>query len=858
VLTIGKLGSSASQLDYYERQVAAGAEDYYAGRGESPGVWIGGGLKALDMPIGSRVSREAFLGLMEGRHPGDGSQLRRMTQASTVAAIDLTFSAPKSVSVLYAVAGGEMSAALSDAHERAVTTAVGYLEREACFTRRGHGGAERVAGEGFVAAAYRHRLSRASDPQLHTHVVAANLTRADRRFTSLDAHTLYEHKSAAGAVYRAVLRAEVREVLPWAQWRGAGRGLFEIDGVPDEVLRHFSQRRAEIEQRAIELVGTEAAGSLTREQMQGIALATRRPKTGDRVHGHQWREDARARSSEHGFGADELWALVERPDRERACPSLAAVVARLSGADGLTGTHNTFARRHALAEIAGEFVDGISATALERATNRYLSDESVKELGRTDTGEQRFTTKQLLACERSILDGSARRHDSMTGALAKRGIDSALAEAQPMLNVDQAAAIRAIAASGNGVDTIQALAGTGKTTMMRTLADAYRRAGYHVHGTAPTARAARELTELAGVPSSTMHALSRKLDGRRLRSDAVLLIDEAGMAGTRISAEILRHAEQAGVKVIAVGDSGQLTSVQAGGWFAALTRERSGPELREVLRQRDPAEREALAALHDGNPDAYLEHKVEQITLHATERDAVEAAVDAWLHACAEQPTADVVMIARDNETREQLNRAARARLRERGELSGETFRTQDRSWTVGDRIITRRNDRRLDIDNGTLATLTAYDRSRMAVQIQTDNGEHRWLNLHDLAHHVEHAYAITGHSSQGATVDRALVVGRPEAFTRDWAYTALSRARTDTSIHLIADHGPAEHDRREYAPDWPGREPSDCLQALARAMRRSNDEPLAAAHLGPKPHDARRVRPPGNRDLRGHAELSR
>ncbi len=154
---------------------------------------------------------------MEGRHPGDGSQLRRMTRASTVAAIDLTFSAPKSVSVLYAVAGGEMSAALSDAHERAVTAAVGYLEREACFTRRGHGGAERVAGEGFVAAAYRHRLSRAGDPQLHTHVVAANLTRADGRFTSLDAHALYEHKSAAGAVYRAVLRAEVREQLPWVR-----------------------------------------------------------------------------------------------------------------------------------------------------------------------------------------------------------------------------------------------------------------------------------------------------------------------------------------------------------------------------------------------------------------------------------------------------------------------------------------------------------------------------------------------------------------------------------------------------------------------------------------------------------------
>jgi conjugative relaxase-like TrwC/TraI family protein len=237
VLTIGKLGASAAQLDYYERQVAAGAEDYYAGRGESPGQWMGGGLAALGVAGGSQVERSAFLALMEDRHPVDGSQLRRMTRASKVAAIDLTFSAPKSVSVRYAVAGGEMSAELSFAHERAVAAAVSYLEREACFTRRGHAGAERVAGEGFVAAAYRHRLSRAGDPQLHTHVVAANLTRADGRFTSLDAHALYEHKSAAGAVYRAVLRAEVCERLPWAQWRGAGRGLFEIDGVPDDVAR---------------------------------------------------------------------------------------------------------------------------------------------------------------------------------------------------------------------------------------------------------------------------------------------------------------------------------------------------------------------------------------------------------------------------------------------------------------------------------------------------------------------------------------------------------------------------------------------------------------------------------------------
>jgi conjugative relaxase-like TrwC/TraI family protein len=91
-----------------------------------------------------------------------------------------------------------------------------------------------------IAAAYRHRMSRAGDPQLHTHVVVANMTRAVGRYTSLDAHALYEHKSAAGAVYRAVLRAELHERLPWVRWRAVGRGLFEIDGVPEEVLRHFS------------------------------------------------------------------------------------------------------------------------------------------------------------------------------------------------------------------------------------------------------------------------------------------------------------------------------------------------------------------------------------------------------------------------------------------------------------------------------------------------------------------------------------------------------------------------------------------------------------------------------------------
>ena len=237
-----------------------------------------------------------------------------------------------------------------------------------------------------------------------------------------------------------------------------------------------------------------------------------------------------------------------------------------------------------------------------------------------------------------------------------------------------------------------------------------------------------------------------------------------------------------------------------------------------MLRQRDPAEREALAALHDGNPDAYLEHKAEDITIHATERDAVEAVVDAWLDARAEQPDADVVMIARDNATREQLNRAARARLRARGELSGEMFLTRDASGESATGSSPAATTAASTSTTAPSRRSRGYDRHRMAVQIQTDSGEHRWLDLHYLAHHVEHAYAITGHSSQGATVDRALVVGRPEEFTREWAYTALSRARTGPASTSSPTMDPTEHDRREYAPDQLAREPSASSSTLSRA----------------------------------------
>jgi conjugative relaxase-like TrwC/TraI family protein len=831
MLTIGKLGTSRGRLEYYDLQVAAGVEDYYAGRGESPGRWRGAGAAALGLGTQGTVKRHEFMRLMGGCHPADGSVLRAMGARSTVAGFDLTFSAPKSVSVLFAIGDDHAAGELLAAHEHAVDAALAYLEREACATRRGRDGIERLHGEGFVAASYRHRMSRAGDPQLHTHVVVANMTKADGRYTALNARALYQHKSAGGAVYRAVLRSQVRERLPWAGWHRVGRGLFELDGVPEPVRRHFSQRRVEIEERALELAG---ARGLSRERMQAIALSTRRAKTYG-IDGGSWRDQARARAAEHGLAASEVAALSRRRPLAASAPDLERETRRLSGSEGLTERHNTFARRHVLAELAGAFAQGATMMDLEAAADRYLADATVASVQPDHDGACRYTTRELLALERELIAGAQRRARERTGIVTADTVDQVLSTHVPELNAEQSEAIRAIAAGGRGFDVVTALAGTGKTTTVGALAATYRQAGWRVIGAAPTARAARALRELGGIEADTIHALLATVRrDRGLDARTVLVLDEAGMAPTRASAALLALAERAGAKVIAIGDPGQLTAVEAGGWLAAIARTQKGPALREVMRQIDPSEREALEALHDGDPSAYLAHKQDQIAVHETEIAALHEVSDSWRAAQRRAGGRGAVMIARDNLTRERLNHAARAALKHEGVLAQSGVYIGGREYSPGDRVVARRNDRAKDLDNGSIGTVLAVDGQRLSMILQTDTGQTCRLEHDYIADHIEHAYALTAHAAQGATVTWAAVVGRPHDFTREWAYTALSRAREHTRLHLISEPTERDREREEYAPPQPALEPTETLTALEQAMRRSETEPLALEGMAP------------------------
>jgi conjugative relaxase-like TrwC/TraI family protein len=821
VLSIGKI--ALGQHRYYQQQVARGWDDYYAGRGEAPGEWVGAGSATLGLC--GRASSGEFSALIAARDPRSPAlPLRCSAKAPTVAALDLTFSAPKSVSVLAVVGGEGLARELILAHEQALRAALGYLEETAVQVRRGHDGGRVLAGEGLVAVAYRHRMSRALDPQLHTHVVAANMTRGpDGRFTALHGAALYRAAKTAGYLYQAHLRALVSRRLGLV-WGPVRAGAAEIEGVPEEVLFEFSKRRRQMERAA----ATGGIGLGSKSSSEAAALATRERKRFG-VETHTWREEITARASALGLGVSELKRLV-RVGRRVSCDlegaDEAALGDRLAGPDGLTANANVFDERTVLQAFAGAAAQGADVSQVRGQAQRFIARRDV-----IPVGERAMTSDDLLACERALVDaavGRAQEGCSMVDAVL---VDRAFAGARWPLTGEQAAAVRAVVSSGEGVSVIEALAGTGKTYLASVLRDVYESAGREVLGVAPTGRATRELHERAGISSRTLDRVLIDLErGETLPEGCVVILDEAGMAPTRASARLLQEAERAHAKVVAVGDQGQLSSVKAGGWLGAVGRRIGEVRLSEVMRQHDPVERRALSALHHGRAKRYLEWALAggHISTFAERSDACMEVVAGWYEATKVSAIEQVVMIARGNDTRDRLNTAARELLRTLGVL-GEQRAYGGRWFAVGERVICRRNDARLDVDNGTRGTLRGLDDCR--VVIETDGGLLRELPRTYVRQYLECAYALTAHAMQGATVQTAFVVASPCDLTAGWSYTALSRARGRTRLFLHDEH--PDEERSWYAPRdrQPAPTHTELLVRTSRRMLERDGEELATEH---------------------------
>jgi len=483
----------------------------------------------------------------------------------------------------------------------------------------------------------------------------------------------------------------------------------------------------------------------------------------------------------------------------------------------LTQQHSTFTKQD-LARMVNRHTDGAEQFAAVMA--KVAASPELKWLGQDGHGRDRFSTREMLATEQrmeraaeAIAEGDAHR------VLPAAGRQALMAAERDGLALgdEQRDAYRHVT-SGRDLALVVGYAGTGKSAMLGVARAAWEAVGYRVRGAALSGIAAEGLEGGSGIPSRTIASLEHGWkDGRdELTSRDVLVVDEAGMVGSRQLERVLSQAQAAGAKVVLVGDPEQLQAIEAGAAFRALAERHGAVEISAVRRQRAAWQCEATRELATGRTEAALgRYTAAGMVQGAETREAAcTALVAGWDAERRMAPAQSRVILAYTRADVAELNRLARERLATAGELGPEqVVQTErgERAMAAGDRLMFLKNERGLGaapggrggvaVKNGTLGTVLAVDAGddRLTVRLDgpggsggrggpegTDTRPVVTFSLRDYGH-VDHGYAATIHKAQGVTVDRAHVLAS-EFMDRHAAYVALTRHRDGVALHYGRD----------------------------------------------------------------------
>jgi len=728
VADIAKL--SMGREEYYTRELATDHEAYLSGHGESPGRWYGAGASTLGLQ--GEASVAGFQAMFEGRDPDTGELLGRPHGKGAVPAFDVVLRSSKSISVLYGLGDAATGEAVLDAHHAGVREAVAYLDTNV-GTRRGHGGVQHVSGQGLLAVGFDHRTSRERDPLLHTHLVVANRVQGpDGRWTALDGRDLYRHRLAADAIYRATYQRELVRTLG-VEWTAADAyGNRELAGVPDDLVRLFSKRSEQIE---LEVERLAASGrERTPRLVKWAVHATRKAKeqeTADTLYG-RWRQEAAERGIDAGALVRQVSGRTVNRDQDVSEGTVSKIFDRLAGPDGLTAQASTFARQDVIAALGGELA-GATRSELEDLADRFVAERTVAVVADRAVEERRWSTPELLAVEQRLITAAVDRASEQTAVVSHDAVRAALA-AHPTAGLDQQATVRDVCQGGAGVTVVVGRAGTGKTFALGMARHAWQLDGYRLLATAPTGIATVSLETEGFEEVATCDRLLADLDQTRERLDGqtVLVVDEAGMLGSRRLTRLLDHAQQAEAKVVLVGDDRQLAAIDAGGGFRALRLRLGASELTENRRQHHTWEREALELVRSGLVEeavaAYRDH--DRVVCADSKPAATLALLEDWWQAYQEaerDPAQNVVLLAYRRAEVDRLNTHCQQLLAARGRLGPDRLQVEDREFAVGDRVICGRNAiAQLEVANGTRGTITALDPHGRTLTIQVDGTDAR------------------------------------------------------------------------------------------------------------------------------------
>lgn len=826
MLTLANVGNSKVAATYYES-----ADDYYTGD-RSPSLWQGSG--AANLGLQGVVEPADFAALLEGILP-NGETLHHAA-AGRRGGTDATFSAPKSVSMQALIGGDER---VIEAHSAAVARTLAFAEQfAACRVTKG-GVTQNERTGNFLSACFKHILSRATDPQLHTHCVILNATRRlDGQWRAMDNQALYRNKMLLGALYRNELASEL-QTLGYAIRKTHIDGRFELAHITDQQVKAFSRRSVEIETFLKERHGLERSEA-TAWDKRLIAVSTRAKK--GVVDRELLRSEWEKLSEEQGIGYNPPEPLLSQDVRITAETVLEQAIEHIA-------ERSAVFPRFQLLQAALAF--GVGNTCM--AEIEACIAEAVHS-GRLIQDGERFTTSYAQQLERDILEFESLGR----GVLAPiyQGKRVVLHKQLEDLSEGQRAAVLSMLLTKNQIIGIQGRAGVGKTTLLEMASEQARACGYIVKGLAPSASAARELARV-GIMSETITAFTHR-QSKGLNNNTLLIVDEAGMVSTHQMHAILREAANAGCRVVLVGDTAQLQAVEAGKPFAQMqAKNMHTAVVSQIQRQKNRKLKCAVELAVGGQTAMAVELLDKEITelVDATER--FERIANDYV-SLPEQERASTRIIAGTRYARNAINCSIRAKLTQnspahqftfldrkdqtkaqahsilsyeiddillaeadypslglkRGDMTrilgrrhdcvllasreGEpvewrpaltanltVFVAVERAVAEGDRLRITSNDRKRGLINGDLATVIAIDAKRQVLTLLIDGGSTVELDgRQPLA--LDYGYCSTVHASQGQTCDRVLIEADANSLTanENTFYVAISRARYEVKIY--------------------------------------------------------------------------
>jgi conjugative relaxase-like TrwC/TraI family protein len=865
VLTISKL--KRWSINYYIDTAAAaqtasrdvaraggGLGEYYTEHETRTPTWLlAGDAHTTATLVGltdvQRVGGEADAGqvarwLDDGIAP-NGAQGRAFGQRG-VHGFDLTFCAPKSVSLVRALRGDDdvLSKAIADAHSTAIAEAMEYLTLHAGYTRihNPHNGEkDLVRIPGLAAVAYQHETSRRGDPHLHTHVIVPNRqARADGAMVSIDGTSLYHEARAAGMIYQATLRRELHHSLglEWADV-DSSTGMAELAGVDRDTITAWSRRSTQLREWAthnLQIVDH----PLTAAQLAAAQKATRPAKPEELAWTQlveRWRADAR------GLHLDRAAFDAARAARRTASRTPLNTARILAAAEQIAKAAFT---RADLIEILGAQLpvdtECTPRELLESAVDEVAVRLTAPRAAHQREGHERFTLDAILAEEAAVLDLVDARNDR--AMLWIKDDDTA------QLSPDQKRAVQNIGRSPWLVQPLSAPAGAGKTTSMRALRTAARR---RIHGTvivlAPTGKAVDvAVREGAGDQGYTIAKALHLLRDNQLElgPHTLVIVDEAAMVGTSDLFHLLTAATQAGAKTVLVGDQHQLAPVKArGGMFSQLCTDLPWTQhLSAVWRMRDPDERAASLALRNGGP-ALVRRAVGWYRTHHRLHcgDQITMATDALAAYRADTAAGkNAVLVCDTTDMADALNQ----RLHHDTATADAPAVTAARGHriAVGDLILTRHNDATIPLHNTYDPTAEQSpvrngqrwhvthinpDNNRLAARRLDDNTLGAFTGDY-VREHITYGYAVTVHCAQGATADTTHAVLSDTA-TRALAYVAMTRGRDSNTTYLY--ERTTEQENQQHSTELGHVVNRGSRQHAATLLRGiiANNEHLATAH---------------------------